>query len=389
MSEITRRHVLALGVSAWLPVMSGGPARFAGPDRIPVLDRKWNIYLSEGETDPRSLPAIGALRAMMVFVDFADAPGDVSGTEGIGDHLTGHGKAEKWFRDQSYGRLTFEIARIPGWRRMPKPSTSYTGTNKRFTFQQQKDYISDAAALFPELDVRSHPLLLVVSAKTDGIAISPTFIATPINAAMTPTGPVRWGVTFGKDSYTNNHMNLCHEVCHTLGLPDLYNFEPPRFTTGSWDIMGDIFRGTSLIGWHRHKLGWLADERKAYLAHGECETVLTPLPGSTGTSMIVVPADGALNPSKVYAIELAQPIRGHDGTTTGDGVLVYSVDAVIPTGQSPVGIVPAKMTANFNYGNLFEAPFSAGSILDDPTLPFSLSIKAKREDRYVVGVKVR
>lgn len=32
-------------------------------------------------------------------------------------------------------------------------------------------------------------------------------------------------------------MNLCQEVCHTLGAPDLYNFEPLRFTTGSWDIM--------------------------------------------------------------------------------------------------------------------------------------------------------
>lgn len=389
MSEITRRNVLALGASALLPVVTGCPARVATADQIPVLDRKRNIYLSEGQTDSRSLPSVGSLRAMMVFVDFADAPGDISGTDAIADHLTGYGKAEKWFRDQSYGRLAFDIARIPGWRRMPKPSTSYTSANKRFTFEQHKDYISDAAALFPELDVRIHPLLLVVGAKTDAIAISPTFIATLARVPMTPTGPVRWGVTFGKDSYTNNHMNLCHEVCHTLGLPDLYNYEPLRFTTGSWDVMGDIFRGASLIGWHRHKLGWLSDERKTYLAHGDFETVLTPLPGCTGTSMIVVPADNALNPSKVYALELAQPIRGHNGTTTGAGVLVYSVDARIPTGHSPVRIVPAKTTANFNYGELFEAPFSSGSILDEPTLPFSLSIKAKRENGYVVGLKVR
>lgn len=105
--------------------------------------------------------------------------------------------------------------------------------------------------------------------------------------------------------------------------------------------------------------------------------------------MIVVPADDALNPSKVYVLELAQPIRGHNGTTTGDGVLVYSVDARISTGHSPVRIVPAKTTTNFNYGELFEAPFSSGSILDDPALPFSLSTKAKRNDGYVVGLKVR
>jgi len=38
---------------------------------------------------------------------------------------------------------------------------------------------------------------------------------------------------------------------------------------------------------------------------------------------------------------------------------------------------------------LFEAPFSSGSILDEPTLPFSFSIKAKRADSYVVALKVR
>lgn len=325
----------------------------------------------------------------MVFVDFPDAPGDPTGTEGVANHLTGNGNAEKWFGDQSHGRLTFAIARISGWRRMPQPSTSYTGPDKRFTFQQHKAYIADAAALFPELDLRTHPLLFVVGAKTDAIAVSPTFIAPPTDAPTTKTGPIRWCVTFGKDSYTNNHINLCHEVCHTFGLPDLYNFTPFRFTTGAWDIMCDIFRGTSLIGWHRHKLGWLADERKAYLARGKLETVLTPLAGSTGTSMIVVPADNPVNPSKVYAFELAQLIQGRDGTTTGDGVLVYSVDASVPTGKGPVNIVPARTTTSPVYGELFEAPFSAGSSLDDPALPFSLSIKDKRTDGYAIALNLR
>ncbi len=347
-------------------------------------------YLSEGRTDSGlSLPAVGSLKALMVFVDFADAPGDVGGGEGIADHLTGYGEAERWFRDQSYGRLDLKIDRIPGWRRMPKPSISYTGADKLFTFEQHKAYITDAAALFPELDLRTHPLLFVVGAKTDAIALSPTFIAAPANAPVTSTGPIRWCVTFGKDSYTNNHINLCHEVCHTFGLPDLYNFTPFDFTTGAWDIMCDIFRGTSLIGWHRHKLGWLADDRKVYLARGRLETLLTPLPGRAGTSMIVAPADGALNPSKVYVVELAQLIHGPDGSTTGDGVLVYSVDASVPTGQGPVRLVPAKIAASPIYGELFEAPFPAGSVLDEPTLPFRLSIKAKRADGYVVAVKMR
>lgn len=96
--------------------------------------------------------------------------------------------------------------------------------------------------------------------------------------------------------------------------------------------------------------------------------------------MIVALADGTLNPSKVYALELAQPIQGRDGTTTGEGVLVYSVDASVPTGKSPVRIVPAKTTTSPIYGELFEAPFSSGSTLDDPTLPFSLRLRRGPED---------
>jgi hypothetical protein len=96
MSEITRRNVLALGFSSWFPVTTGRPARAAVPDRIPVLDQKGKPDLSEGQTDSsRSLQAVGSLKALMVFVDFADAPGDAGGTEGLADHLTGYGKAER------------------------------------------------------------------------------------------------------------------------------------------------------------------------------------------------------------------------------------------------------------------------------------------------------
>lgn len=386
MRRVSRRTILALGLAGAVPLARPPIAAAAG---LPILDRKNNDWLSEGPTDfGLSLNAVGTVRAQMVFVDFPDAPGDAGGTASVADHLTGGGKAQAWFREQSHGRLAFEIKQVAGWQRLSKPSSAYTGADKTFTFEQHKSYISEAAALFPEIDMGVNQILFVVAATTDAIANSPAFIPWPADAPVTKTGPICWGVTFGKDSYSNTFINLCHEVCHTFGLPDLYNFKPFGFTIGAWDIMCDIFQGTSLIGWQRHKLGWLAENRAVYLTSGRLDTVLTPLPSPKGTSMIVVPA-AAGRPSKVYAIELAQPIRGLDGTTTGDGVLVYSVDASVPTGQGPVQIVPAKTSTSSVYGALFEAPFQAGSRLDDPALPFRLAVKERGAEGYAVAVELR
>jgi len=359
----------------------------AGRVEIPQLDARGNVTLNEGPTDfNRNIRAIGTVNARMVFVDFPDAPGDAGGTKSIAEHLTGKGRAQTWFREQSYGRLDFRVSAIAGWRRMPRPAGGYTGPQHTFTLAQHKEYLSDVVALFPDLDMRANQILLVVAAKTDAIAISPTFIAARNQAVATSSGPVQWAVTFGKDSYTNRYINLCHEVCHTFGLPDLYNFAPFGFSAGAWDIMCDIFKGTGLLGWHRHKLGWLPPERATVLTAGRGQFTLDPLSGNDGTSMIVIATDHGPQVSKVHVVELAQPILGHDGTLTGDGVLVYSVDASVPTGKSPIQIIPASKEPNPNFGSLSHAPFQVGAMMSDPKSPFTLKVDAMQGDQYRIAL---
>src|SRR5439155_2393577 len=125
---------------------------------------------------------------------------------------------------------------------------------------------------------------------------------------------------------------------------------------GCWSIMSDIFHSVSFLGWHRHKNGWLSPSRKTYLSQNTSEwyATLSPLSDIYGLSMIVLPIDDVARPSKVYVVELAQAVFG--SKLWGEGVLLYTVDATIPTGLSPVVVIPKKVSTSPNYGYLYEAP---------------------------------
>lgn len=182
------------------------------------------------------------------------------------------------------------------------------------------------------------------------------------------SGPIAYGVTFGADSYRNRYVNLVHEVGHLLGLPDLYRMNGVlgEHKAGCWDLMSDIFHSVSFLGWHRHKNGWLPDERKTYIGESRrrWRTTLHPLTGPSGLSMIVLPVDDAGCPSKVFVVEPAQPVIGTDGQPWGDGVLVYTVDARVQSGLCPVVVIPRIESFSDTYGDLYQAPYGEGDVAE-------------------------
>ena len=128
--------------------------------------------------------------------------------------------------------------------------------------------------------------------------------------------------------------------------------------------MSDIFHSVSFLGWHRHKNGWLPVSRATYINAGTPAWygTLSPLSGSCGLSMVVLPVDDVHHPSKVFVIELAQPVLGTNGQYWGEGVLVYTVDATIDTLESPVVIIPRQVSDSPDYGYLYEAPYGVGDV---------------------------
>lgn len=346
----------------FLDFLFGGTAA-RRPIAVPALFPRKPVSMGAGPTDFKFyLRPVGTIKAVMLFVDFSDVPGKEQ-TAAVADHLLGGGKAQQLFRDQSFGKLNLDV-RVRsdlGWRRMPKPSTEYSFR----PWDRHRDYVAAAAARF-QSEVRFDEMqitMIVAPREARAFPDSPAFTVFPGDEAVTSSGKVRHAVTFGQDSYKNRFINLVHETGHLFGLPDLYpgGGGADDSAVGCWSIMSDIFRSVSFLGWDRHKNGWLDPSREVFVASPGRQTFhLAPFTASQGVSMVVLPADDAKKPSQVVVLEMAQPVLGTNGQQAGEGVLMYSVDASVPTLESPVRVLANHEGRDPSFGNLFRAPFGVG-----------------------------
>ncbi len=361
---------------------------------IPDLDPKGIVYKTEGPTDFTfyARPE-GRVKAVMVFVDFSDAAAGPTSALDTATHLLGNGQAQALYAAQSDQKLILDVTVRSdlGWKRMPKPSTQYSFQ----TFDTHQAYFTDAAALFSpsEVNFSDYTFVFLVAPPNAGFPFSPAFNAAPGSGAPSPSGEIRLGVTFGTDSYTNRFINLVHEVGHLFGLPDLYPEGGGADTSkaGCWCIMSDIFHAVSFLGWHRHKNGWLSPSRKTYLSQNTpgWYTILSPLSAESGLSMVVLPIDDALRPSKVFVVEVAQPVLGTNNLPWGQGVLLYTVDATIRTGLSPVTIIPKTTSTSPDYGYLYEAPYTLNDTVShtEGTTSITLSILQEFGSSYEIKIE--
>jgi M6 family metalloprotease-like protein len=213
-----------------------------------------------------------------------------------------------------------------------------------WTWESHRDYIADAAGRFPDVDFSAYEIAFIVAPEIGRFPLSPAFIARAGDGPAAPGGAIHHAVTFGADSYTNRFINLVHETGHLLGLPDLYRrgSDAEDSRAGCWDIMSDIFRSVSFMAWHRYKSGWLPPARAVWIAEDTPGRTVTlhPLSRPEGVAMLVVPVDDPVCPTKVFVVELAEPVIGNNGELWGEGVLVSTVDASIPSGEAPVVVIP-------------------------------------------------
>ncbi|MFT5524646.1 MAG: hypothetical protein ACI9HK_002608, partial [Pirellulaceae bacterium] len=180
---------------------------------------------------------------------------------------------------------------------------------------------------------------------------------------------------------------LAHETGHLMGLPDLYTYgraDGQKNPAGVWDIMSSAGQASGFLGWHRHKLNWLDADRKTYVVSGTHRFKLMPLNASSGISMITIPVDDPVAPSKLFVVEISQPIQKQSSDKDQDsvGVLVYSVDAKLASGQNSVVVYPKTDPLN--------APFQAGDGFEHKDAPVKIKVLKKNEDgSYSIEVEVK
>ena len=336
----------------------------------------------------------------MLFVDFADHRSAESTTR-LYSRLVPRSRA--WFAEVSYGRVHLSVTAAQHWLRMPHRLSAY-GLADGIGWPEHRAYMADAiAAADSEVDFSRFQVVYVVAAKGTKIERSPAFQAYPGSGIEVDGSEVRYGATFFDDTRADARYAanvLSHETGHILGLPDLYDVDAAaapdpaywrlfRFA-GGWDMMSWNGPGAHFLAWEKWKLGWLDPSQLTCLnGPGSVTATITPLERAGGLKAIVVPTGS----SSAYVVEARRRI-GEDAQLCKEGVLAYTVDATVPTGDGPVRVRPAERDTSTDLrdrcGPLYNAPFAIGrgrvARFKDPAAGLSVKVLASGPSGYRVRV---
>lgn len=296
-----------------------------------------------GQIDPY-FPAATSVQAVMLFLDFSDAPAGAG--DAFDDYADRLVPDATWMRDASYGNFTLSITQHRTWLRMPETANHYgmfrDGANR------YEEYISDALAVAdPGVDFAQADIVFLVPQRDAPNDYSPS------HPGVRPTVDGRQlvgAVTFGSDMFYWNDNLLTHETGHLFGLPDLYAYDGGsdfhRFV-GGWDVMGFIAgHANDYFAWHKYRLGWLAETDLACVtAQGPTTVTLQPLSRASGTRAAVLPTGDAND--RVHVLEYRDGTRLDSGLSCSSGVLVYSVDQTgVDYGEGVIRVVDSTPGSN-------------------------------------------
>ena len=124
-----------------------------------------------------------------------------------------------------------------------------------------------------------------------------------------------------------------------MSLVDDYAFSGAthRFV-GGFSLMGLISGfAREYFGWERWQLGWIDDAQVSCDSRaGIRDVTLSPIERAGGTKMIVIPT----GTTTALVVE-SRRAEGYDTNGTwSPGVLVYSIDTSIATGNGPLKVLP-------------------------------------------------
>ena len=281
----------------------------------------------------------GARRLSTLFLDFSDVPAGAAAATAFFAELS---SVPAFFAETSYGALNATLAPLlPATLRMPAPSTAYSFRD----FVSQRAYLAEAGALAAAAGWNfsgSDAVVVMAPPAARALPFGPAFCAAP--GAGYEAGGVAFenSATSGADFAAWRPLGRWanHELAHTLGLVDLYDFAPPagasafRFT-GEWSIMGDINgAGNGYFGWERWLLAWLPDAAVACAGAGG-DVALAPLGAPSGTRLVVVPTGATTAVCVEYRVA-----AGVDARIPKPGLLVYAIDTALATGAGPLRVLP-------------------------------------------------
>lgn len=154
------------------------------------------------------------------------------------------------------------------------------------------------------------------------------------------TGPSGWVI-------------IAHELGHSLGLPDTYQYgagpSGSQAFAGKFDLMSHNYLGGALelFAWHKWQLDFIGDSQVYCLTNPKANRfLLTPISaGGNQPEMLVLP----LSETSAIVVESRRRERfdlGADLMPVSDGLLVYQVDTTKATGTGPIRVIRKPGSSN-------------------------------------------
>ncbi|MYF33109.1 MAG: hypothetical protein F4033_14080 [Acidimicrobiaceae bacterium] len=314
---------------------------------------------------PRSaLASTGTLRVAVLFVDFPNAIAPYSTLDEADRSL---GFIEGFLEASSYGRLDIELRPHHRWLRARHDYDHYLHGSSLGSQSLQLGIAEEAARIAdPDFDFSGVDALMVVhpSVYFGGGGTGQERIETQEGEVQTLL--INTFRVEGRPSAQQWGDVAAHELVHNLGLADLYPYDArrhePHVEAGdrTWFLtefgpMGLRAYGPSgragyreaieMLAWSRWQLGWLDEAQIRCIEEPIATVTLSPVadPGD-GIAMAAVP----LSDTEVIVIESRRSLGYDSGALLDEGVLVYTVDAMISSGLLPMKLAGDPGNAHFD-----------------------------------------
>lgn len=343
-------------------------------------------------------PSTGPLRAALIFVDFPDSPAEQFGYSTEDLYAPLKSQPSDLYTQMSYGKLNFEIVPLlDQFYRMPNTSTSYGFADEDgMTGKEHGRYINDAlSAVGDSFSFAGFNILFIASPNgTEEINRSASF-SNPVTAPDGTEFTAGNVITFGNDLYPEGEWKTVnHETGHAMGLPDLYPYGPGgnALFVGGFDMMGLVWgQSPDLFAWHKWRLNWVEDAEVDCVAeNGVTSHRLSPIEVSGGTKAVAIPVNGT---GYVMAEVRSKQGVNSEACDEGTGVLLYTTDSSIGSGDGPVRVIDTKPEASGcgskdNGALLNDAPLTTvGGEPFDTGYGVKIQILSQEGDDYIIEVE--
>src|SRR3989442_498783 len=322
---------------------------------------------------PNHLPLAsvnGPQQTIVIFVRFPDKGNGTSPSQ----ILAMLSNLNNYYNEDSYGTVSFQTAMTPtassSWYTLPNPMTYYGAD----TVSSDSQIVSDSlqAAYNAGVDLASYKFAIVVHSGNDEAM---THVTADIHSftipgyVFNPAPLISYKISTSVVAESDTTGVFCHESCHLLGLPDLYDLtsqiDPSNNFLGYWEIMAlgewNPNNGNPLQPkpgtypshhsiWSKIELGFVPSSRVSIVQPGQSANVtLQNLESPTnGNQSVKIPIaanqDGSLT---YYLVEMRAKIGIYDqylpfpSNYPGAGILIYKVNESIPAGHGSVRLMDA------------------------------------------------